>query len=699
MYDGRPNYSISKTIAPGKFEVVQEECAIIVHYQIIVEVFDEQYTEVAKRSRDKQIKITFTGMEPNSDLNEVVDSLIGQTPLLPESKRDELYAALYELQCACSQYYIPTKKESAPNSPMKQQEKSVTTIAKSGGAKHLAVTMSQKEVNNMLHESVANIGMGSNEDVLLTLNSLVEISEYDRNLALMIKFPPLMNAFCQITKTLMKTSLPGCACIMKIFYKMSTFKNFHEELGQYKVGLLTMGLVASYTQIVNMISNQTNKQQINNIINGQNTVLRYAIPVLFNLSYNPKTMRKMVEKGIIPILSMLMTRKDPDILTTVLRFIRKISSYSAHWGEIDADEIINSISDNLFKLCKPGGDKTNMMMAPVYKEALDLLFQFSHHPEIIEELNDKKIFDNMENLCAISSIRGSLLNLFYQVSIQDGSMSLFKKDYIFNMLILSALDNCNERLVALVVLMKLTADKEIAAKISNSPVFTKENVKSMFIQSTRSKDDEGSMLLKLIRNVADTNPSLVEGFDDAIIEAADKNRRQYDNLTNIMAVANRSEIDSPRSKFFISQSSFISIIISSLKDPRAPPQLHLEIIMFVSSLVLFSTPAKELAKNDIVNLVIAVFNRNRDEADIQAQCLFAFYRFIIHGETRKAFTAHPEIIDRVIELSGSNNQVVSDIAGHVLEALLIFDKEWTEKIKLPRFLAFNRDWVNIMHLK
>ena len=121
--------------------------------------------------------------------------------------------------------------------------------------------------------------------------------------------------------------------------------------------------------------------------------------------------------------------------------------------------------------------------------------------------------------------------------------------------------------------------------------------------------------------------------------------------------------------------------------------------MFVSSLVLFSTPAKELAKNDIVNLVIAVFNRNRDEADIQAQCLFAFYRFIIHGETRKAFTAHPEIIDRVIELSGSNNQVVSDIAGHVLEALLIFDKEWTEKIKLPRFLAFNRDWVNIMHLK
>ena len=701
MYNDDEHISISRNIVPGKFEVLTDECAIIVHYQILVDVFDHNYTTIAKRSRDKQIKITFTGMEPNSDIEEVVDSLIGQTPLLPESKRDELSDALYTLQNSIATgNYTSQRNVSAPDSPVKQTPKTVLTAVKSGSAQQLAITMSKQDVDAMLHDSIQKICLGDQSEKLNTLQSLVQIADYDRNLSLMIQHEPLMNTLCNSLKEYAKSSIPACTYIMTIFEKMSVFRNYHESLGKFKIGLMSLNLLFSQIHLGELVTqNNQPKEQKAAYIKIQNSLLRHIVLLLFNLSDSPKTMRKMVEKGIITELSKLLKRRDPVLLTNTLRFIRKLASVPTNWGEIDTDEIIPSISNNLFKKCQPGGDKNNAALGPVYKEALDLLFQFSQHQEIMEEFKEGKIFENMTNLCSISSIRSNLLTFFYQVSSQSGTDDFFKKDEILNMLIASASEKCPERIIALVVLMKLTNDKDVAAKIANSPIFTKDNVKSMFIQATSDINDENRILLKLIRNVSNNNPALIEGFDEEIVAATEKNKRQYDNLIDIVAVANRSEIDSPRSKFFIGKTSFISILIACLNDTKAPAQLHLEIIMFFSSLTLFSSPAKELEKQGIVPLTVRIFLNSQDDLDLQTQCLFAFYRFIIHGETRKALISHQEIVDVTIQHSASSNSVLADMASHVLDALVTFDKEWADKIRLPRFLAYNQDWLKQMNVR
>ena len=73
--------------------------------------------------------------------------------------------------------------------------------------------------------------------------------------------------------------------------------------------------------------------------------------------------------------------------------------------------------------------------------------------------------------------------------------------------------------------------------------------------------------------------------------------------------------------------------------------------------------------------------------------MFCFYRLICHTETRKSLISHSEIINNIIIHSGSKNIVINSIANNVLDALITFDKEWNEKIKKPRFIAFNNEWI------
>lgn len=680
-------FSISKSVAPGRFEVIPEDCTIVVHYQILVEVYDGNFNTVAKRSRDKDIKIIFTGMERNSDLQEVVDSLIGQSALLTDDKRGELMEALIQLQQQCDLGYT-TRKEK-PDTSNKKQKKS--TSIRTEAAPQLAIVLSKQELDTMLHESLQRIHWGSEAECIQILSELAEVAQYDRNLTFMIQCEPLMNSLCNSLKKYSSSSLPACQRVLQIFEKMSYFRNFHERLASFSIGLMSLQLVIAQVHLASVVSKQMSKQDYQTYTNTQNGVLRYAVSLLYNLSDAAKSMRKMVEKGLVNGLISLLRRTDQQLVINCLRFIRKIASISTNWGDIPYYEIIPVITESLLKNVPSSSDKAG---CTIIQESCDLLFLFGQYPETISSFKEYKVFESLCNFTEIPSVVESLLNLFYQISQQNNSNELFKQGKILNMLIRSASTPSPSRTVSLIILMKLTQDPQVNEQISKSTIFSAQNVKSMFVQATTSASDEAPMILKLIRNVADGHPQLINGFDDAIIAACERNRRNMDSLCDIIAVLNRIQMDSTRSKTFTSNSSFLSLLSTLLKDPRSPSQLLLEIVMFISSVALFSSPAKEIQKNNMVDGVVNVFRLNPNDLDVQTQCMFAFYRFIIHGETRKSLLECDDVIDTVISHFSSKNQVVSEMAGHVLDALVTFSKEHVDIIRLPRFVAYNNEWLS-----
>jgi hypothetical protein len=277
-----------------------------------------------------------------------------------------------------------------------------------------------------------------------------------------------------------------------------------------------------------------------------------------------------------------------------------------------------------------------------------------------------------------------------------GPDDVFRNEKLLSMLILSTMILCDERMIAPIILSKLSLDKECSPVIARSPLFTADNIKSMFLHATTAFNDDGRILLALLRNVADNQADLIRGFDAEIIAACEQNSEKVEILIDVLAIANRSRMTSDWEKLISGQLPFLKLILALLADERGHPQVHLECVMFIGSLVLYAAAAQVLGGLGIVERLASVFAWHSDNLDIQAQCMFAFCRLISHAQTRAALLARTEIIDVVLRLSTAKNAVMNQVANAVIEAIFVFDKDAAERLKLPRFDHFNHEWLAVM---
>ena len=688
-------YSITRQVIPGEIEVNRQSSSLVIHYQIQVDVLDQQYTPVASRAKQKQITVTFKGISASSDVEEIAENLVGQYEMIPESYKPYLVKKLNELKGQDQRPFSSSVRSPSVDdklSRQSQQMPSANVKSRSESAPALANNMSREQVDDLLHDALQKIHWGNEKECLTTLSQLVEISQYDRNLTLIIQHEPLMNTLINGLKKFAATSLAACIKIITIFEKMSYFQNFTESLSRFKIGSMTLGLLHAQVVLSNVADQHLEKEKYSMYLKSQNQLLKLATSLLFNLSENPSAMRKMVNKDIVSVLMALLERKNADLLVLALRFLRRISSVPVIWSDIPFDQICPAIVHNVFRWGQLTPETRSKHVA-VLREGIELLYTFSFHPETVETFKSSGVFDGIAKLVSIQELRPQLIRMFYKCSVAEGSDEAFRNKELLNMLIASSTTDSDERIIALVVLMKLSLDKECAMTISSSHVFTPENLKNMFVQATSSKQGEGRILLKLIRNVADNQPNLVSGFDQEIVNACEANKTNYDMLCDIISVAGRAKINSERAKFFTNQENFVQILISVLQNKKVQPQLHLECIMLVSSFVLYSAPAQVLGKFKIVDLIVSIFMAHPNEIDLQTQCLFTFYRFVCHTESRSALISHPEIVDIIIQHSASKNAILNSIANAVLDALVTFDKTYAQKIKIPRFDAFNQEWL------
>ncbi|OHT00783.1 hypothetical protein TRFO_07762 [Tritrichomonas foetus] len=689
---GDPNegcYNITRQVIPGDLEPSPTTSSIIVHYQIQVDVLDYQYNLVASRTKDKSIQITFSGLTQGSDIEEIADSLIGQSELLPESNRPLLLRALNDLRMSIGKPITAMPRNGSSNQIKSQSQEPQKKASEA--APQLALKLSKAEVDNLLHDSLNKIFFGNETECIKTLSNLVEISKYDRNLSLIIQHEPLMNTLINSLKKFNTSSLPACICIIQILERMSAFSNYQEILTKFRIGSMSLSLLHAQVVLSNVANKNLDKDKLQSYISTQNSLLKHVVGLLFNLAENPTAMRKMVNKDIVTPLCLLLTRQSVELVTLTLRFLRRIANISTNWGDVPYEDIVKSLIQNIFVPKKQPNPA-------VLRESLELLFTFSFHKECITEFKNQELLPALARFSSVNEIRSPLIKFFYNCTSAENSDALFRDPAILNALISATTANCEERMISLVILMKLSCDKECAQTIAQSSVFTTSNLKNMFAQATSKQTQENKILLKMIRNVADNQPSLIDGFDEEIVKGCLNNARNMDILADIFAVSSRAKMNNNRAKFFTSRNDFVNLIIQILSNQSAKSQLHLEIVMFVSSVSLFKEPAKTLQEAKVVDKVINIFKWHSEDIDIQIQCMFAFYRFIIHSDSRSDLLKHDEIIDMIIKHSASRNAVLNSIANTVLEALEIFDKKTAAKIKFPRFVAFNEEWLQVFPL-
>jgi hypothetical protein len=675
--DADGSYSISQQTIPGDITILPEESALIFHYRINLDVFDARGEVTASRTLPKQLKIVLHSLDQLTDVQGFADSLACQYPLLADIRRSQLIGAINELK--------GQGNAARPDTPF-------TGLARSEATQSMAQKMTQSEVEDFLRTAPQKIHWGDDAERLRTLATLAEIAQIDRNLPQLIGHEPLINTLINGLKTFAVTSLSACIKIISIFERMSYCPHYADFLARFKIDT-TLSLFHVEVALRNVADHNLTNDKLNGYLTSQNNLLRLIVSLLFNISENPSAMRKMVNKDILTPLSALFDRRNPDLLMLTLRFIRKIAMVPVNWPAVPYEQIPPTIVQYIFRWGQVTAPEGRAKRVAVSRESLELLHVFSLHSEALGVIKQDAIFEGISTLVDLVELRSPLIRIFYRCSLSGGHDEVFRREKVITMLIVATTLDCNERMVALIILSKLSLDREISLSIARSALFTTENLKGMFVHATSAVGEESRVLLQLIRNIVDSQPDLVRGFDAEIITACGQNAERQEVLLDIFAVANRTKMNSERAKYYTSQQPFVQLMLSVLNTDRALPQLKLECVMFISSIVLYSAAAQALGKLGIVDLLVRLFLKYADDLDMQTQCLFAFFRISCHSETRAALLTHPEVVDAVLRHSISKNAVLNGIANAVVDAIVTFDRQSAERLKLPRFECFNQEWL------
>jgi hypothetical protein len=382
-----------------------------------------------------------------------------------------------------------------------------------------------------------------------------------------------------------------------------------------------------------------------------------------------------------------LARRHPGVVLLSLRFLRKISLQALNWSDVPYSEIIPTISRHIFSWI---ADRHRGAVT-VIREALELLLTFSLHPETIDQFRID-ILPSLVSLAPLSELHPQIIRLFYQYYVVNDVSDPVRSDSLIHILTCAATAQSGERRLAIMVLAQLSQDRDTALIIGQSPCFTSETLRTMVVDAISSDSAADHTILHLVRNIADRQPALIKGFDTELVAACMQPGRSDDELIDILAIANRAKMTSERARPFAAQRSFIEFLAKLIRRTGAIGQLHLEIVMFVSAISLFAEPAKAVLECGLVELIADIFVLH-DDLDMQAQCLFAFQRFFCHSGTRAELLKRGDALERVVKTTASSNAVLNRMANAVVEALDDFDRKSAVQIQLPRFDAFNQEWL------
>jgi hypothetical protein len=674
------SFNVTRQCLPGEVEVLHPS-TLIVHYIVQFDVLDTQGQLVASRTKQKQLRLMFQSLDESTDVDSLADCLIASYDVLIDMRKSQLTSSLNTLR----------GHSARPTSTTHPEPSRRIATPRAESAPVFSRLQPNGEVDDLLHDAPQRIHWGSERDCLETLTRLSELSRLNRNLALIVQHEPLMNTLVNCLKTFAVSSLPACIRIASIFERMSYFPHFIEVLQRFKIGAMTLSLLHAQVALKNVADQNLGKEKLAAYLKSQNHLLSLVVSMLFNLSENPSAMRKMVNKDIVTALVAVLERRNAELLILSLRFLRKITMVPVNWSAVPYDQICDVLAAQIAKWGQADAQNGRHKRMIAVREAIELLYAFSFHPEATDCIRESGAIVEAAKLSGADELNCPLIKLLFRCA--GDSEEVFRNEELINMLILATTKEWQERILALMILSKFSLDRIISMQIARSPLFTTERLRQMFVDATTVQSEANQILLQPIRNVADNQPDLIRGFDEDIIAACARNSDRRDTLTNILAIANRAKMNSERAQFFANQKPFPALIVSILSGAETPPQLLLECIMVVAALVVYSAAAQVFQKLGVVDALAAVFSQYSGELDIQAQCMFAFYRAVCHSETRAKLLGRPAVIKAILKHSASKNAVLNAIAHSVIDAIVTFDPKSARALRAPRFDTFNQEWI------
>ena len=302
----------------------------------------------------------------------------------------------------------------------------------------------RKSINSVHIEEVIDESLellyGSTEDKLKCIHNVLALCQAPGILACIIHNHQLMSALARMFGEDSHLPTDLSFAIGKLFLAFSMIRDFHEPLMSYRVGALALGVVELELKRAwhrgngslpsgNKLRNEKDESKRTDISSEvaareytfskkQEQVLFVCLGILDNLADDFGVLRKMVKKSLVLVLTRCLQQKTMQSMLVTLFMLKKASIFEETAIELSSND------------CEVIAKLTCLLQLPcnaIHEEIIVVLLNLSFHDTCKKKISSESIHLPLVKLLRKHSLRGSTLQLMYNLSSSDENKQKFIK--------------------------------------------------------------------------------------------------------------------------------------------------------------------------------------------------------------------------------------------------------------------------------
>jgi hypothetical protein len=208
-----------------------------------------------------------------------------------------------------------------------------------------------------IDDYIENLYEGIREKLIAT-RKILDLAKVPQNMDSLISNESLMSALTRVLREDTKRSLELVTTIIFIFFCFSNFSEFHSYITKNKMGDMCLKIIDQEKSrwklwkddLESAGDGETNLKKYKSRLKRQDQLLFLTFNLLLNLSEDLNLEAKMVKRGIISSLMMMIDRPSLDLVNCVVTFLKKLSVFEENKNEmIKVCNLTDSRMNCLFK--------------------------------------------------------------------------------------------------------------------------------------------------------------------------------------------------------------------------------------------------------------------------------------------------------------------------------------------------------------
>ncbi|RKO93016.1 kinesin-associated protein-domain-containing protein, partial [Blyttiomyces helicus] len=722
-----------RKIIPGAIDVHPTDSAIIVNYTVQATILGENGQPVVGDRKVMQKVIRVKALHANSNLAALAQEVVDKCKLIHPSRVRDVEQTLYYLQqrqtndggMDSNRVWLRKQLEEQ----RRDDEQNRTPSTKPSETPSIA---NIEHYIEGLYEEIP--------DKIQSTRNILQLARMSENMETLISNDALMSALSRVLREDGKKSLELVTNIIYIFFCFSNFSQFHPLITANKVGDMCLRLTEQELQrfelweadleglerkceqnphdrhLIAELDQEHRKFQT--MIRKQDQLLFVSFHLLLNLAEDLNIEVKMIKRGIIKYLIIMLSRKTSELQILVVTFLKKLSVFRENKDEMVkmADELIQKIDQMI--PCEHQG---------LQNLILRLLLNLSHDVNFRTALIRNGFLGKLVELTHNRNHLLVTLQLLYMLSIDDRNKGAFAFTDAIPLVMKMILEFKGERVST--ELMALAIN--IAANQRNAEVICQDGgLKFLVKRAIKTRD---SLLLKMVRNLAQhegpTKMNFLDHIDDFmhVLQKSTSNPELLVELLGILSSLNIPDFDFVKLAEGYNLLEFISRRIADAAagsaSVRAPvvgvggqitsvatgtsemaregviaedDDVTLEVVMLLGTMANDENLSPIVARTGILMGLMDLMIAKEEDDEIILQIIYCIYQFLLHDATRTVLITKTQVVSYLIDLLYDRNVEIRKMCDVCLDIIAEIDDEWVKKIRQQKFQWHNSEWLQLI---